>query len=64
MDKIQQIRAEVERQKKEHLGSPECVCDDILSFIDSLSEEQFKRDMNNEDIDTLENEYLNTIPKY
>lgn len=36
----EKLIAEIERQKRENLGSPECVCDDILSLIASLQQEQ------------------------
>ena len=33
---VEQIRAEIERLKKDNNGSPLAVCNDLLSFIDSM----------------------------
>ena len=40
---VEQLRAEIERLKKENNGSPLSVCNDLLSFIDSMPvEPKFK----------------------
>lgn len=40
---VEQLRAEIERLKKENNGSPLSVCNDLLSFIDSIPvEPKFK----------------------
>jgi hypothetical protein len=36
---VEQLRAEIERLKKENNGSPLSVCNDLLSFIDSMPDE-------------------------
>jgi uncharacterized protein YbcC (UPF0753/DUF2309 family) len=41
----EKIRAELERQKKENNGSPLSVCNDLLSFIDSMQEEPISEDL-------------------
>lgn len=43
----EKIRAEIERLIKENNGSPISVCNDILSYIDSLSEEPVSEDLEN-----------------
>ena len=44
----EKIRAEIERQIKKNNGSPISVCNDLLSYIDSLSEEPVSEDLENE----------------
>lgn len=39
MKEIQKIKAEIERLKNSGCASPVSVCDDLLNFIDSLSQE-------------------------
>lgn len=46
---VEKIRAEIERLKKDNNGSPLAVCNDLLSFIDSMPEEPVSDDLDEED---------------
>ena len=48
---VEQIRAEIERLKKDNNGSPLAVCNDLLSFIDSIPEEPVNEDLDDEIVD-------------
>lgn len=57
------IRAEIERLKKENNGSPLSVCNDLLSFIDSMQEEPVNEDLEEEWKRYITSEeYLKDIP--
>lgn len=48
MDELQIIKAEVERLKGSGCASPISVCDDLISFIESLEKEHVSDDLNDE----------------
>lgn len=48
MDELQKIKAEVERLKESGCASPISVCDDLISFIESLEKEHVSDDLNDE----------------
>lgn len=48
MDELQKIKAEVERLKGSGCASPISVCDDLISFIESLEKEHVSDDLNDE----------------
>lgn len=48
MDELQIIKAEVERLKESGCASPISVCDDLISFIESLEKEHVSDDLNDE----------------
>ena len=59
----EKIRAEVERLKKENSGSPISVCEDIISFIDSMPEDPASEDLEKEIDRWSKEQYYNDSEK-
>ena len=63
MNKVEKIKAEIERLKESGCASPIVICDTLLAFIDSMQEEPLIEDLEEEwNRYITSEEYLKDIP--